>query len=107
MVPPRTTTAVAVSSQNAQPASLWPSPISSPESAPGAVANEQPPLAVGPTVSDAVQSFEVPRPADPTVVEAVVARVIERMQPQILDIVTREILKPVVEALVRREIEKG
>ncbi len=29
------------------------------------------------------------------------------MQPQILDIVTREILKPVVEALVRREIEKG
>jgi len=93
--------------QDAQPASVWPSPISSPESAPGAVATEPPPLAVGLTASDAVQSFEVPRSADPTVVEAVVARVIERMQPQILDIVTREILKPVVEALVRREIEKG
>ena len=107
--PPGSTPAVAGTSpaQDAQPASVWPSPISSPESAPGAVATEQPPLAVGPAVSDAVQSFEVPRPADPTIVEAVVARVIERMQPQILDIVTREILKPVVEALVRREIEKG
>ena len=107
--PPGSTPAVAGTNpaQDAQPASAWPSPISSPQSAPGAVATEQPPLAVGPAVSDAVQSFEVPRPADPTIVEAVVARVIERMQPQILDIVTREILKPVVEALVRREIEKG
>ena len=107
--PPGSTPAVAGTSpaQDAQPASVWPSPISSPESAPRAVATEPPPLAVGPAVSDAVQSFEVPRPADPTIVEAVVARVIERMQPQILDIVTREILKPVVEALVRREIEKG
>ncbi len=92
--------------QDAEPAPLWPSPISFPESAPGAVAAELPPLPVGPTLSDAVQSFEVPCPADPSVVEAVVARVIERMQPQILDIVTREILKPVVEALVRREIDK-
>lgn len=107
--PPGSTPAVAGTSpaQDAQPASVLPSPISSPESAPGAVATEPPSLAVGPIVSDAVQSFEVPRPADPTIVEAVVARVIERMQPQILDIVTREILKPVVEALVRREIEKG
>lgn len=107
--PPGSTLAVTGTgpAQDAQPASVWPSPISSPESAPGAVDTEQPPLAVGPTLSATVQSFEVPLPADPTVVEAVVARVIERMQPQILDIVTREILKPVVEALVRREIEKG
>jgi len=107
--PPGSTPAVAGTSpaQDAQPASVWPSPISSPESAPRAVATEPPPLAVGLAASDAVQSFEVPRLADPTIVEAVVARVIERMQPQILDIVTREILKPVVEALVRREIEKG
>ncbi len=56
--------------------------------------------------SEAVRTFGVPRPPDPQLVEAVVARVIERMQPQIVDIVTREILKPVVEALVRRELEK-
>ncbi len=46
------------------------------------------------------------QPADAAMVEAVVARVIEKMQPQILEIVTREILKPVAEALVRRELEK-
>jgi len=57
--------------------------------------------------TDTVQSFGVPQPVNPELVEAVVARVLERMQPQILDIVTREILKPVVEALVRRELEKN
>lgn len=46
------------------------------------------------------------QPADAAMVEAVVARVIEKMQPQILEIVTREILKPVAEALVRKELEK-
>jgi CheY-like chemotaxis protein len=53
-----------------------------------------------------VQSFSVPPPPDPILVEAVVKTVIERLQPQILDIVTREILRPVIEALVRREFEK-
>jgi CheY-like chemotaxis protein len=57
-------------------------------------------------VHQAVQSFEVPPQPSAELVDRVVARVIERMQPQILDIVTREILKPVVEALVRRELEK-
>jgi hypothetical protein len=42
----------------------------------------------------------------PEVIEAVVTRIVERMQPKVLDMVTREILRPVVEALVRREIEK-
>jgi CheY-like chemotaxis protein len=59
-----------------------------------------------PASSTAVGSFEVPQPPDPELVEAVVAKVLERMQPQILEIVTREILRPVVEALVRRELEK-
>jgi hypothetical protein len=53
-----------------------------------------------------VQSFHVPQPTNPELVDAVVAKVMDRMQPQILEIVTREILKPVVEALVRRELEK-
>ena len=59
-----------------------------------------------PARGDAVQSFAIPQPPDPQLVEAVVARVIERLKPQILEVVTREILKPVVEALVRRELEK-
>jgi hypothetical protein len=42
----------------------------------------------------------------PEVVEAVVTRIVERMQPKIMELVTREILRPVVEALVRREASK-
>ena len=57
--------------------------------------------------TDTVQSFGIPQPVNPELIEAVVARVLERLQPQILDIVTREILKPVVEAMVRRELEKN
>jgi CheY-like chemotaxis protein len=44
--------------------------------------------------------------AAPVDVEAIVKRVIERMQPKMIDLVTRELLRPVVEALVRRELEK-
>jgi len=43
---------------------------------------------------------------DPAVLEAIVQRVIDRMQPKIIDLVTRELLRPVVEALVQRELEK-
>ncbi len=42
----------------------------------------------------------------PEMVEAIVSRIVERMQPQVIDVVTREILRPLVEALVRREIDK-
>jgi hypothetical protein len=43
---------------------------------------------------------------DEQFMEAVVERVIERMQPRMVEIFTHEILRPVVEAMVRREIEK-
>jgi CheY-like chemotaxis protein len=43
---------------------------------------------------------------DPAAIEGVVLRVIERMQPKIIELVTRELLRPVVEALVQRELEK-
>ncbi len=59
-----------------------------------------------PAPASAAYSIEVPPPPDKELVERVVARVLEDMQPQILDIITREVLKPIVEALVRREIEK-
>jgi len=45
-------------------------------------------------------------PPSPELIEAIVLRVIERMQPKVIEIVTREILRPVVEALVHREIER-
>jgi CheY-like chemotaxis protein len=75
-----------------------PAPIAEGQSARAAVSE----LAV----HQAVEPFEVPPQPSAELVDRVVAKVIEQMQPQILDIVTREILKPVVEALVRREFEK-
>jgi CheY-like chemotaxis protein len=59
-------------------------------------------------VESVATSFPVPTGAatDPRVVEDIVARVVERMQPQILEIITREVLRPVVEALVRRQLEQ-
>ncbi len=43
---------------------------------------------------------------DPALVEAVVQRVLEKMRPQVVDIITKEFLRPVVQALVHREITK-
>ncbi len=64
-----------------------------------------PPVKTPPSAS-AAYSIEVPQPPDKELVERVVTRVLEDMQPQILDIVTCQVLKPIVEALVRREMEK-
>ena len=44
--------------------------------------------------------------ANPEVVEAVVQRVLDKMRPQVVDIITKEFLRPIVQALVNKEIEK-
>jgi CheY-like chemotaxis protein len=58
--------------------------------------------------STSAESFPVPTPLplDARQIEDIVSRVVERMQPQVLDVITREILRPVVEALVRRQLEQ-
>jgi CheY-like chemotaxis protein len=43
---------------------------------------------------------------DPALVEAVVQRILDKMRPQVVDIITKEFLQPIVQALVHREIEK-
>jgi CheY-like chemotaxis protein len=45
-------------------------------------------------------------PPDPVLVEAVVQRILDKMRPQVVDIITKEFLRPIVQALVTREIEK-
>ena len=45
-------------------------------------------------------------PPDAALVEAVVQRVLDKMRPQIVDIITKEFLRPIVQALVHREIDK-
>ena len=59
-----------------------------------------------PIVMDEMPQAEDRNSFSPEHFDAVVERVIQRMQPQMIEIVTREILRPVVEALVRRELEK-
>ncbi|HLJ22612.1 MAG TPA: response regulator [Candidatus Acidoferrales bacterium] len=44
--------------------------------------------------------------ADPVLVEAVVQRILEKWRPQVVDIITKEFLRPIVQALVQREIQK-
>jgi hypothetical protein len=43
----------------------------------------------------------------PEMIEAVVNRLLERMQPQIMEVVNREVLRPAIEAIVRREMKKN
>jgi hypothetical protein len=47
-----------------------------------------------------------PGAPDAALIEAVVQRVLEKMRPQVVDIITKEFLRPSVQALVTREIEK-
>jgi CheY-like chemotaxis protein len=55
------------------------------------------------TVQPTTAASNIP---DPALVEAVVQRVLDKMRPQVVDIITKEFLRPVVQALVHREIEK-
>ena len=48
-----------------------------------------------------------PTPPTPEMIEAVVNRLLERMQPQIMEVVNREVLRPALEAIVRQEMKKG
>jgi CheY-like chemotaxis protein len=65
------------------------------------------PLATGAGNSSASPANSVPAGSpDPALVEAVVQRVLDKMRPQVVDIITKEFLRPIVQALVHREIEK-
>ncbi len=56
--------------------------------------------------STQIQSAPAAAPAEPELVDAVVTRVMAKLQPQVIEVITREVLRPIVEALVRREVEK-
>jgi hypothetical protein len=76
------------------------------------VASMSEPSAQVPASTTAIPQTAVVEPSqspvpDPALVEAVVQRVIDKMRPQVVDIITKEFLRPVVQALVHREIEKS
>jgi CheY-like chemotaxis protein len=64
-----------------------------------------PAVAVGSSLPASANPASAPTP-DPALVEAVVQRVLDKMRPQVVDIITKEFLRPIVQALVHREIEK-
>ncbi|MGB6198240.1 MAG: response regulator [Candidatus Acidiferrales bacterium] len=65
----------------------------------------EPAETVVPDTASAGGESAAARPTTDELVNAVVARVIQKLQPQIADMINEEILRPVVSALVRREIE--
>jgi CheY-like chemotaxis protein len=91
--------AVADKSRAAAPpaANSQPAPASLTETIAAGSSNEQ--------ASSTTNSALPPTP-DPALVEAVVQRVLDKMRPQVVDIITKEFLRPVVQALVHREINK-
>jgi hypothetical protein len=56
-------------------------------------------------VVEAAASTPAPAPAAAPNMDELVAKVLARMSPEVLQAVTREILKPVVEAMVKEEMK--
>lgn len=79
--------------------SLPPAPV---ESAPPPAAEASAPPQPEPPRE---QRYAAPAQPDPAVVEAIVEKVVERLRPQ-LDEVARDILRPVAEAMLQRELDK-
>jgi CheY-like chemotaxis protein len=79
-----------------------------PASGPAAGGTTPPPAQPhAPGSEDAMVQANAQKPApDPALVEAVVQRVLDKMRPQVVEIVTKEFLRPIVQALVQREISK-
>jgi CheY-like chemotaxis protein len=98
-VAPPAAQAPAVPASNTQPV---PVSITQPAPVPAALkpAGTEGSAKPAPTNSGALET------PDPALVEAVVQRVLEKMRPQVVDIITKEFLRPVVQALVHREVLK-
>jgi len=105
-------TAPAAPTVNVQPLSIPAAtspatPLATPAAAPSAGApNGQAQPASAALANAAPVAATAAAPPDPALVEAVVQRVLEKMRPQVVDIITKEFLRPVVQALVHREITK-
>jgi CheY-like chemotaxis protein len=89
--PPAAAQTPAAPAANAQPAS----PSATQSISPAAASADSTPA-----------NSALPPTPDPALVEAVVQRVLDKMRPQVVDIITKEFLRPVVQALVHREITK-
>jgi hypothetical protein len=83
-----------------------PAPLAQAPVEPGAAAMARPSATTAADSQSAPANSSTPGSPDPALVEAVVQRVLDKMRPQVVDIITKEFLRPVVQALVSREITK-
>jgi len=75
-------------------------PVAEPPAAPPPSALAAPPAeAVAPTVV-------VPRASSPELIEAISERVLSQLDPYLIEKISKEIVRPMVEAMIRRELEK-
>ena len=97
--------APAMESPIGTPASQIPDSASAPANTQAAPESLAPPTAT-PATNEQPSSSASPESPDPALVEAVVQRILDKMRPQVVDIITKEFLRPIVQALVHREILK-
>jgi CheY-like chemotaxis protein len=90
----------------AGPVDSPPSQLDAHQNKPVSTPAVQPPVAAAGNTQPATPSPARNDSPDPALVEAVVQRVLDKMRPQVVDIITKEFLRPIVQALVHREIEK-
>ena len=62
--------------------------------------------AVAPRVEEMAPTVTVPRVAGPELIEAISERVLAQLDPYIIEKISKEIVRPIVEAMIRRELEK-
>ena len=52
------------------------------------------------------ETVKVPRPPDPELIERISDRVLAQLDPYIIEKISKEIVRPMIEAMIRKELEK-
>jgi CheY-like chemotaxis protein len=78
------------------------SPVAAPP--PGPASFVAPPPAL--PAEEVAPTVVVPRVAGPEMIEAISERVLAQLDPYIIEKISKEIVRPIVEAMIRRELEK-
>jgi CheY-like chemotaxis protein len=105
-VPAKSTEPVVVKPKSAATSPVQTSGMLASNSQNAAASSTQTPTTAAGNAQPEPANSATPGSPDPALVEAVVQRVLEKMRPQVVDIITKEFLRPVVQALVHREITK-
>ena len=74
--------------------------------APSAAAAPTPAVVPPPPAEDYAGTSKVARPASPEMIEAIAERVLAQLDPYIIEKISKEIVRPIVEAMIRKELEK-